>query len=530
MKNYITLLLLIILVACSSNPTPHKSPHTLRMNICREPPTLDPRKGSEWVGTAMHYMLFEGLMRLNPNGTTTPAQARSVEISDDRLTYTFHLRGTHWSDGSTVTAQDFEMAWKKIIDPDFAASSAYLLYPIKNGEKIKKGEMSVEQFGVKSVDDLTLVVELEQPTPYFLDLVSFSIFFPINYQMDKTNPEWMNEASPDFISNGPFKLKTWKHNREIAYEKNENYWEAPLIALDEVHVSMIADENTALAMYNKGELDIIGMVISPIPTEALDHLQKNGILKAHATPATTIITFNTDRFPFSNQHIRKALSLAIDRHEIVTNISQLGEDVATQIIPPSLSNGKMVDYFKDHDLAKARSELLEGLQELGIHELPLVTLEYSGSDVNNRLAQILQRQWKNALNVNIELQKYEHKVLLDRLVNRNYDLATCFWFAQYNDAMSILERFKLKSNAKNYPSWENKEYIRLLDQSALDKTADLREKTLAKAEALLLNEMPLTPLFHWKTSYMISDRFALNDLQPDGAFDYSRLVVSGDAQ
>ena len=96
--------------------------------------------------------------------------------------------------------------------------------------------------------------------------------------------------------------------------------------------------------------------------------------------------------------------------------------------------------------------------------------------------------------------------------------------------MSILERFKLKSNAKNYPSWENKEYIRLLDQSALDKTADLREKTLAKAEALLLNEMPLTPLFHWKTSYMISDRFALNDLQPDGAFDYSRLVVSGDAQ
>lgn len=522
-KKWLSIFVLICLVGCSQKS--ERPPHTLRMNISREPPTMDPRKGSEWIGTAMHYMLFEGLMRLNPNGTVTPAQASSVEISDDRLTYTFHLRGAQWSDGSVVEAKDFEMAWKKIIDPDFGAASAHLLYPIKNGEMIRLGELSADQLGVSSKDEKTLVVQLEKPTPYFLELVSFSLFFPVNHKIDKEKIEWMCEAGDGFVSNGPFKLKKWKHNHEIVFEKNSHYWEAPLIDLDEVRVSMISDENTALSLYKKGELDIIGMVVSPIPTDALHYFYKEGKVKSHAAPATTIISFNTNRFPFTSKHIRKALSYAIDRSQIVSSITQLGEEVATNLIPSCLTAGKLSSFFQDHDLARARKELALGLKELGIDKLPPVTLEYSSSEVNNKLAQVLQQQWKTNLNIDIEIQKCEHKILLDRLSSRSYDMATCFWFAQYNDPMSIFERFKFKTNAKNYPNWENREYIRLIDQSAYDTDSEKRAETFARAEALLLEEMPLTPLYHWQTSFMISDKFGFKDLEPYGAFDYARLVV-----
>ena len=524
MYKFITFIVLICLIGCQGGSSVAKAPRTLRMNICREPPTMDPRRGSEMVGSAMHFMLFEGLMRLNPNGSLTPAQARSVEISDDRLTYTFHLRGTHWSDGSVVTAKDFELAWKKIIDPEFGAANASLLYPIKNAEQVKKGLLPIDQVGIHSKDDLTLVVELEKPTPYFLDLISFCVFFPVNHSIDEKSPQWMMEASSQFVSNGPFRLKAWKHHREIVFEKNPEYWEAPLIDLDAIHVSMVTDENTALNMYRNGQLDVIGTSVSPIPTEALHHFFSEGVLKNQPAPATTIISFNTTKFPFTNKHIRKALSYAIDRSEIVNNITQLGEEVATNIIPSCLT-GKSNSLFKDHDIVLARQELMLGLKELQIHQFPKVTLEYSNGEMNHKLAQVLQEQWKKNLGIHVCIEKQEHKILLDHLVSRSYDFATIFWFAQYNDPMSILERFKFKKNAKNYPDWENSEYTELMNQSSFDASPEKRAQTFASAEALLIEEMPLAPLYHWQTSFMMKDHLTLKDLAQSGAFDYARLSV-----
>lgn len=485
---------------------------------------MDPRRGSEWVGSTMHFMLFEGLMRLNPDGTLTPAQARSVEISDDRMTYTFHLRGTRWSDGSPVTAKDFELAWKKIIHPQFGAANAHLLYPIKNAKKAKRGRISIDQVGISSQDDLTLVVQLERPTPYFLELVSFCVFFPVNHAIDEKNSDWMMEASPHFVSNGPFTLKAWKHNREIVLEKNKHYWESSLISLDKVHVSMISDENTALSMYQNGQLDVIGMVVSPIPTEALHHFYEQGALKSQPAPATTIITFNTGRFPFTSKHIRRALAYAIDRSQIVENITQLGEEIATNLIPDCLEAKGNKCRFPDHDLAKAQEELELGLKELGMMEFPKVTLEYSSNELHQKIAQVVQEQWKKGLGIDVDIQKHEHKILLDRLVHRSYDLATVWLFAQYKDPMSILERFMYKKNGKNYPDWENPSYVRLLEKSAYTTSGKNRSKMLAQAESILLDEMPLTPLYHWKTSFMMKEHIAIKDLEPHGAFDYSRIT------
>ncbi|HVW99391.1 MAG TPA: ABC transporter substrate-binding protein, partial [Candidatus Babeliaceae bacterium] len=187
MKVVYFFLILTLLASCGKPEAPSKKLHILRMNVNREPVSMDPRQGSEYVSSTLHFMLFEGLMRLNPDGSLTPAQAKSVEISDDRKTYTFHLRDTKWSDGTPVTAYDFEKAWKKILSPHFAAPSASLLYAIRNAEKAKRGTISLEDVGIHSTDPRTLIVELESPTPYFLSLVSFCVFFPVKQTADE-NP------------------------------------------------------------------------------------------------------------------------------------------------------------------------------------------------------------------------------------------------------------------------------------------------------------------------------------------------------
>ncbi|MBS0648056.1 MAG: peptide ABC transporter substrate-binding protein [Verrucomicrobia bacterium] len=524
------LLLVTALSSCTRQEPQQKPPkkfHTLRMNISREPTTMDPRQGSELVGSTLHFMLFEGLVRLNPDNSITPAQAQSIEISDDRKTYIFHLRKTKWSDGTRVVAADFENAWKKILTPNFPAANAHLLYPIKNAEKAKRGVVPLDQVGIRAPDSKTLVVELENPTPYFLDLISFCVFFPVSHTVDETDPAWMQEASSHFISNGPFRLVSWKHHNELVLEKNPYYWEAPQIDLDKIQISMVSDENTVLNMYKKNELDIMGLGISPLPKDALLQYQQWGELKTYSIPATTILCFNVNRFPFDNKNIRKAFAYAVNRKEIVDNITQLEEEVATNIIPSGLKYNPHLSYFQDNNIKRAQKLFRRGLEELHItpQEFPVITYYYSHDSLNHKLAQALQQQWSKILGVKVHLEQSDHKVFLDRLKNRNYDLAQSFWFAQYNDPLSILERFKYQANAKNYCGWENPEYIRLLEKSYTDATEEERMKTLKTAEALFMEEMPLTPLYHWKSAFMIKDHLDYKEFPADGFFELTRISV-----
>lgn len=532
LRNQWTVLLSLFLLLFSSCSKEQKvsprKPNTLRMNVVREPSTMDPRKGSEFIGSTFHNMLFEGLTRLNSDYSVTPAQAKAIEISDDRITYTFHLRQAKWSDGSPVTAMDFEKAWKKVLTPDFPAPNAPLFYPIKNAEEAKKGLVPIDDVGVYALDAETLIVELKNPTPYFLKLIAFCAFFPVKHTLDKVDPNWMNQASENYLTNGPFKLQSWKHHNEIVMEKNPFYWESNMIPLERIQVSMVKDENTVLQMYENDEIDFIGDAISPIPKDALTKYQKKGLLKTFPSAATTAVSFNVSQFPFSNNSIRKAFAYSIDRQEIVDNITQLGEEVATQIIPTCLKTDTANSYFKDGNIKKAKQYFAQGLEELGLteEEFPILTYHYSFSDLNHKLAQALQQQWAKNLGVKVQLQQCDHKVFLDRLVKRDYALAQMFWFAQYHDPMSVLERFKYKDNPKNYCNWENPTYINLLEQTALVITPKERTTLLEAAESLLLNEMPLTPIYHWKTVFMVKDYITYEEFPPDhGYLQLNRIGI-----
>jgi len=406
MYKFISLTIGLLMIFTSSCGDHHSSKRIkeLKINIHDEPHTLDPRKGGDVISSSLHFMLFDGLTSLNPDCSTSPAVAETIDISDDSLTYTFHLRDSFWSDGSPVTAYDFEKAWKDILNPSFPAVNAHLLYPIKNAEHAKKGLTSLDEVGIKAQDAKTLVVDLQHPTPYFLQLTSFCVFFPVNSKIDRSFPDWANRADKHFVGNGPYVLKTWKHNDEIILEKNDRYWAKNDIKLDGIRISMVSDGMTALHMYENNELDMIGAPLSPIPIDAHAELIKKGSLRVSPVAGTTICTFNNNRFPFNNANIRRAFSLAINRETIIKNVTQLNELVATGPIPPVLKNHKNKMFFRDNDQIQAQEFFKKGLAELNIQpsDLDEITYCYSISEINHKIAQALQQQWFEVLGVKVK--------------------------------------------------------------------------------------------------------------------------------
>lgn len=517
--------LLIFFASCEiADPSAAKT-QTLRISVSREPTTLDPRKGGELVGSVLQFMLFEGLTRINPDGVVSMAQAKRVELSEDRLHYTFYLRDTFWSDGRPVTAYDFVAAWKRILAPTFPAPNAFLFYSIRGAEAAKKGTGSLEEVGIRAVDAKTLAIELLHPTPFFLDLVSFCAFCPVPQHIDIENPAWALDPI-QFVCNGPFRLLKWKHNDELVLQKNPFYWESQDIALTRIHIAIVPDEKTALKLFEHGQLDILGLGISSIPTDAQAQLYRQGKLHTQEIAGSTFVTFNTHRFPFHNKNIRKAFSFAIHRKEIVDNLTQIGEIAATTLLPP-LFSPEQGPSFPEHDAQLAQDYFQRGLQELGItrEQFPKVTYIYSVSEIHRDIAQVLQNQWAETLGVRIQLQGMEHKMLLSQFSSHTYDLGQSIWLAQYYDPMNILERFKYSTNTKNYPAWEHPAFIALLEKSFKDATPQERQETLRQAIALMAEEMPLTPLYHWKTGFLIQPHISGAEVSPKGAFSYTRLVA-----
>ncbi|HSX12210.1 MAG TPA: peptide ABC transporter substrate-binding protein, partial [Rhabdochlamydiaceae bacterium] len=489
---------IFILILCASCNPPKKNIHfqQLNLNIPTDPSTLDPRKGGDVVSATIHFLLFDGLMRGNPDGSLSLSLAKSYEMSEDRKTYTFHLKNCFWSDGSPITAFDFEKSWKDILDPAFPAPNAHLFYPIKNAEAAKRGNCPLSEVGLYAIDPTTFKVVLEQPTPYFLELISFCVFFPV--------PKASPPLEERLVCSGPFTLKNWKHEYELLLEKNGYYHHKDQIQLERIHFSMIKHEVTALEMFEKGLIDILGQPVLPLPADSLGDLLKKKMIKMRPLAATTFCAFNVDRFPFNNCNIRKAFALAINRQEIVNNITTLNEKVALEMIPPCLKKNLLVHFFEDASPQKAQTFFQKGCEELGItpETFPEVTYYYSNSEQHSKIAQAIQQQWLKTLGVKVQLQNLDHKIFMKQLSQKEFYLAQTYWIAQYNDPMNILERFKFKDNAKNYPHWENEAYIQLLNQSMRVASEEERRKLMHKAEALFMEEMPLIPIFHWSCAFI----------------------------
>ena len=514
----------------TGNKTPH-SEKMLKISFSHDPATLDPRLGAEPVASTIHFALFEGLTRMNQHSTHELALANQISLSEDKTIYTFHLRDAYWSNGDPVIAEDIAYAWKTILLPDFPAPNANLLYPILNAEKVKKRELSPDNLGIEVVDDKTLKITLERPTPYFLDVTSFCVLAAIPSKIAKQNPKWAEKTGSHFICNGPFTLDSWQPTNKLVFKKNPFYWDHETVKLDTIQAIISPNEMTTLAMFEAGELDFMGSFCGEIQTEWIPSLNQKNRLDYTEFGATKIVCFNLSKFPFTNPSIRKAFGFAIDRKAIVENITQYKEIIATGYVPPIMKDGYNHQYFKDADIQQAKELLLTGLQELGLKhpsELGEIKYCYYNTGTDKKLAQIIQQQWQNSLGVQIKLEEYTFNSLLSKLNNKDYHVGQIMYLAQYNDQMNILDRFKIKTNLKNYPGWENPEYIRLLENSAFAENHKNRLAILEKAEQIMISEMPIVGLYHYGKITMKHPHVHNLFISPIGSLHFNYAYIGND--
>src|SRR3990167_8209867 len=371
----------VLLASCQKAPTEKKT-NTFRMSFPHDANTLDPRKNSDYVGSTIHFMLFEGLTRMTPLSTHEPGIAKSIDLSEDKKTYTFHLRESFWSDGHPVTANDFVYAWKTLLHPDFPSPNAHLFYPIKNAERVKKGLLPASVLGLRAIDAETLEVTLEVPTPYFLDLTSFCVFSPIPSHVVQENARWADRPGEDFVTNGPFALKNWAFSNDYQLVKNAHYWDKEQVTLDRIEIMILNNEQTALNLFKRGDLDFYGAYNS-IPSDWVINQRKEGSLYSQPVGYTSFITFNLNHPALQNHNIRKALTLAVHRNSLIEGITQCNEEAATRPVPTLLSNDTK-SFFRDGNDALAQELFAKGLNELGLEKLEGLTFSY-GNSTNNRL-------------------------------------------------------------------------------------------------------------------------------------------------
>lgn len=520
--SFALLSLILVLGACQSSNTKSsltKQSECVKINLKDDPKTLDPRKSREIISITIMKMFFEGLTRIGKNDQPELALARSVEISEDLKKYTFTLRYSEWSNGEPLTANDFVYAWKKVLDPQFLSDNAYQLYVIKNAKSVKEGKLPANALGIRAIDPMTLEVELENPTPYFLELMAFPIAFPVSQKTDEENPKW-SESSSSYVCNGPFRLTQWKHQDLIAAEKNLFYWDASHVKLKQLELVMVAEE-TELKMYRKKQLDWAGSPISVLPLDALPELKKTKGMHSKPLLGTSFIRINVEKAPFNNLKMRKAVSLAVNRSEIVEHVALGGQIPATGLVPLSLSL-QSTPYFKDGDLDTASALFEEALKEEGIsaEEMVPITLTYITGERNHLVAQTLQQQWRQAFGIKVQLEAIERKVYLDRLGKLDYQLAMGSWIADYNDPINFLEVFKFKKATTNNTGWENPRYIQLLEESSKIMDPDERQKVLAQSERLIMEQMPIIPVYHFTMLYMQNDKLKDVVLSSLGNIDF----------
>lgn len=516
--------LFIVLLAGCHKPSALRH-QTLRINIGKDPQTLDPRKARDLTDVTLMHMLFEGLTRTSQTGNIEMALAREVEISEDRTQYIFHLRKTFWSNGEPVTSLDFAESWKRVLDPRFPTDMAYQLYAIKNAREAKTGELSLEQVGIQTPDPLTLVVELEQPIPYFLELVSMPSFFPIPQKTALNNPNWMLRPET-YVANGPFVLESWEHANQIRVSKNNRYWEAKKVHLAGIGLLMMPGD-TEMRMFEEGELDWAGSPLSTIPIDAVRSLRATEKLRINPFSATYFYRVNTaekikaKKNPLSNPLFRKALAYSLNRKSITDHILQGGHIPALSLVPPEMGLSDK-GYFHDDHRDLARSLLIDALLELDLtlDNLDPIQISYSSNERNATIAQGIQKQWEEGLGIRVTLEAVEPKTFFQRISQKEFQLAAGSWTADFHDPINFLEVFKYKDSSTNNTNWESVKFIDFLDRSILCRDNEERKGLLREAEQILMEQMPVIPVFHFALNYLQCDRLREVALSPLGQIDF----------
>lgn len=464
-----------------------------------EPSTMDPSKGSDTYSNGVLNNVLEPLTRLEEddkqNNIIKPAAAESWTSNKEGTVWTFKLRDSVWSDGVAVKAQDFEYSIKRTLKPDTASPYAFLLMPIKNAAKVNSGSLPIDQLGVKAVDDKTLQITLESPTPYFMELTYQRVMFPERKDIvEKYGAKFGTEMST-LVFNGPFTLSKWEHNSELVLSKNESYWDNKTVKVSKVNYKIITDENAVYNSLANGSID----ATSVGKPEWIDKFKANKKLTylEVVNPTTFFEFFNTKDKLFKNANVRKAFSLAINREELAKVIFHGINVPAEGWVPPSISlggkeyrdqvEGPIKQLSKDNSDPKAL--LVKGLTELGMDPDPSklkVKLTLGGTDQWFRnYGEYMQQMYNKKLGVKMEVQLVEWPVFDSSVTKGDFQIGYMAWGADFNEPISMLSLFKSDS-ASIQTGWKNSRYDEIINQASKEMDPAKRLELYKEAEKILL--------------------------------------------
>ncbi len=481
----------------------------LNYNLGADPKTLDPGLNSAIDGSHILNNTFEALTR-EIGGEIKPAMAERYEVSEDGMVYTFHLRDAKWSDGEPVTAQDFEFAWQRAIKVETAAPYASHFFYIKNAQNFYEGNGSLEDVGIKAVDEKTFQVTLEAPTPYFLSLITRPAFMPVRKEIIESGDESWFFKKETAISNGPFVLESYATGDKIVLKKNPNYWNADSVQIDQINCLMIVESSTSLTAFQAGNLDII----NNIPTQEITRLlSEDDSFYILPKMGTYYLQFNMNVDALKDVRVRKALSLALDRKAITENVMKGGEIPATGFNPVGLKdsqgndfNTTAGDYYINVDggnVEEAQKLLAEAGYPNG-EGFPQLTALYNTSESHKAVFEVIQEAWKQNLGINIELANQEWAVFQSNRVAHNFEIARGGYIGDYPDPVGLLELLA-EDSSNNHPDWHNQEFNELINKSRFASGSE-RDAYIYRAEEILMEDAPIAPIFYYTDPLMVNER------------------------
>lgn len=522
-KRVISLLLVaamtVGLVACGSNGGDSKKSDSssdekiLSVEVGPDPETVDPALNAAIDGGEMILHSFEGLLKLDENGDPEAGQAETWEVSDDGLTYTFHLRdGLKWSDGSDLTAEDFVYSWQRVCDPNVAAPYASTVLGMVEGfDEAAAGD--IEKLGVEAKDDKTFVVHLANPCPYFESIAAFATLNPVQKATIDANGDAWATAADTYISNGPFYVTEWVPGSYVLMKKNPNYWDADSIKLDGIKFNLIEDANAAYSAYQTGECQMI----KDVPTEEIPSLKDSDDFHVEPIIGTYYLSLNLQKEPFNNKQVRQALSLAIDRDYVANTLMQGTYSPAGNLVGPgwkdtdgsdfseNANGGKEYISTTDYDanLQKAKDLLKEAGYADG-KGIPKITYSTNDAGYHKVVAEYLQKAW-GELGIDVDVEVVEWASFTPMRRNGDYMSSRNGWVGDYSDPSNILELFTT-DNGNNDGKYSNPEFDAVIEKSRTTTDAAERSAALHEAEDILMDDAACIPVAYYNDFYLMSDK------------------------
>ena len=506
--------------------------------------TIDPALNSAVDGANYILFAFDNLLKMDKDGKVVPGLAEKYEVSDDQLTWTFHLRdGLKWSDGSALTAEDFVYSWQRLVDPNVAAPYAQTVlgmvegYDDAIGRPDADGNTTVDpdptKLKVEAPDEKTLIVHMAKPTPYFDKLAAFVSLSPVKKDVVEANPDGWSIDPKTYISTGPFKLTGWEPGSYLMFEKNENYWDADSIKLDGIKCLLMQDQNATFSAYESGD----ALMIKDVPTQEITTLKDRSDFHIDPILGTYYLDLNTTLDEFKDPKVREALSLALDRKYISETITSGTYTPASGFVSEGVTDWNGTAWqdnitdksayinIDDHagNLAKAKELLKEAGYENGVG-LPEMVYSTNDASYHKKIAEYLQQAW-GELGLKVQVNIVEWKSFTPQRRSGNYQIARDGWVMDYNDPSNILE-LALTGNGNNNAKYSNPEFDALMSKAATEKDPQTRFGYLHQAEDFIMKDTAMVPLLYYNDFYLQSDKITGSWHSPDGFwhFEYADIA------